>query len=57
VFENDKSSFTVEIPENSLVDENQTLYSGAYTLDVYFLDINDGNTWKYMPGGFTGIHN
>ena len=39
------------------MDENQTLYSGAYTVDVYFLDINDGNTWKYMPGGFTGLHN
>jgi len=53
-FTHDKSGSIVEIPKNSLVDQNGQVYKGVYTVNLSFIDMSDKNSWRGMPGGFTG---
>jgi hypothetical protein len=44
----------VQIPKDSLLDWFGNAYSGKYTLELAFIDMNNKKSWMGMPNGFIG---
>jgi len=46
---------SISIPQNSLVDKNNTIYQGAYTAKIIHYSSTDLTTLRTMPGNLEGI--